>query len=114
MQISSFAIQPVNQVTRTSGSPETPLNDLPMVEEKIAKSVDEKATFEERIGELENVFAENNLSLKFRQDRETGHLVVEIIDNETGEAIRQTPSEVSLQLRKVFGKVQGQFMDAQG
>ena len=74
-----------------------------------------KETFSERdnLQILKNVLAEKDISLKFRRDDRTGQLIVEIIDDKTGDAIRQIPSEVSLKLSEVFAKVQGRFIDQQ-
>lgn len=65
----------------------------------------------ENIEKLQNVMAEHDLTLKFSQDQETKAIVVELVDEKTGEAIRQIPSQVSLKLAAVFVKMQGQFVD---
>lgn len=65
----------------------------------------------ENLKKLQDILAENNITLKFRQDTETKALVVELVDDKTGEAIRQIPSEISLKLAAVYVKMQGQFID---
>lgn len=67
----------------------------------------------EKMRVLQNVLAENHISLNFRRDEQNGQLIVELIDDKTGEAVRQIPSEVSVELSKVFAKIQGQFIDEQ-
>jgi uncharacterized FlaG/YvyC family protein len=61
---------------------------------------------------LQAVLSEHDISLNFRRDEKSGQLVVELIDNKTGEAVRQMPSEVSLKLGEAFERVQGQFIEA--
>jgi uncharacterized FlaG/YvyC family protein len=60
---------------------------------------------------LRTALAEHNITLKFRTDDTTHSLVVEMIDDQTGEEIRQFPTEVSLHLAANFVKLQGQFLD---
>lgn len=65
----------------------------------------------ENLDQLKNILAENNINLEFSQDFETKQLVVKLVDNVTGEAIRQLPTEISLKLAAVFVKMKGQFVD---
>lgn len=73
----------------------------------------EKAEQGEKFHELQSALAEHNISLDFSRDSETNQLVVKLVDNKTGEAIQQFPSEVSLKLTATFAKLQGQFVDGQ-
>lgn len=66
----------------------------------------------DNLDKLKTTLAENNITLKFSRDEATNSLVVALINNQTGEAIRQMPSEVSLKLSAIFVKMQGQFIDA--
>lgn len=63
--------------------------------------------------ELQNVLAEHSINLKFSRDRSTNQIVVALVDVDTGEEIRQTPSEVSLKLAAISEQIQGQFVDKQ-
>lgn len=65
----------------------------------------------ESLDQLKNALAENKITLQFSQDSETKQLVVKLVDDVTGEAIRQIPSEISLKLSAVFVKMKGQFVD---
>lgn len=71
----------------------------------------EKSTQSEEIKNLESALAEKNITLKFRRDTETNQVVIEFIDSESGNAIRQLPSDVSLELSRLFAKIQGRFID---
>ena len=49
--------------------------------------------------------------LSFVVDDDTGSTVINIIDSENGELIRQIPSEELLTLRKKMGEIQGLLLD---
>ena len=80
--------------------------------EKISEAkTGEKAAQEENLQKIQAVFAENHMSLKYSRDEKTQALVVEMVNNKTGEAVLQIPSEVSLKLAALFVKMQGQFVN---
>ncbi len=106
----SFLTQPPEFDARFAQVFEKP-SGKPKNEVKNQPPKDEPAKKDER-QHLQNVLAEHDISLKFRRDEKTGQLVVEMIDNKTGDAVRQMPSEVSLKLSEAFAKVQGQFIEA--
>lgn len=61
---------------------------------------------------LREVLAQSDISLNFQRDEQTGRVVVQMIDNTTGEPVLQIPSEVSLRLSEMFARVQGQLFEA--
>lgn len=65
----------------------------------------------ENLEKLKSTLAENNISLQFSQDDETKEMIVKLVNQKTGEAIRQIPSEVSLRLAAASVRLQGQFVD---
>jgi len=75
------------------------------------KSLETEPVQNESLKNLKNSLGEHNITLKFRQDEETKQLVVELVNNITGESIRQIPTEVSLKLSRMSVKLQGQFVD---
>lgn len=75
------------------------------------KSSEIEPVQDDNLKNLQNTLAEHNITLKFRQDEQTKQLVVELVDNKTGESIRQFPSEVSLKLSAMSIKMQGQFVN---
>lgn len=83
------------------------------VSAKPADSSTEESFKTDKLQHLKNVLADQDIFLKFRRDEQTGRLIVELISTETGDAIRQIPSEVSLKLSEAFTKIQGQFVDKQ-
>lgn len=51
-------------------------------------------------------------SLKFSRDTQTNELIVELVNDQTGESIRQTPSPVSLKLSAIYeGLLQGKIVN---
>ncbi|MEP7074829.1 MAG: flagellar protein FlaG [Acidobacteriota bacterium] len=54
---------------------------------------------------------QTDVSLRFSQDKESGRLVVELIDDKTGDSLRQIPTEAALRFSKVFGKIRAKFVD---
>jgi uncharacterized FlaG/YvyC family protein len=95
--------QPINQKAEFSKEAKATESKTPPIEKKADRTED--------LTKLKTALAEHDLTLKFSQDAETNQLVVELIDEKTGEAIRQMPSEVSLKLAADFVKMQGQFVD---
>lgn len=84
-------------------------------EKQVAEiSTDVESKTDEEISKLQSVLAENNISLDFSRDERTNQIIVKLINDETGEQLRQLPSEVSLKLSAVYAKLQGQFVDKQG
>ncbi len=71
---------------------------------------EQKAEVED-LGKLKSALAEHNITLKFSRDDKTNAIIVELVNEKTGEAIRQIPSEVSLKLAAEYVKTQGQFID---
>ena len=61
-----------------------------------------------RLSELKNALAEYDITLNYRHDDASNRLVITLVDDRTGEAIRQIPNEVSL---KLSAQIQGQFLD---
>lgn len=55
-------------------------------------------TLEEAVGSLQDLMASKHQNLDFSVDEETGIQVVKVVARDTGEVIRQLPSEVVLKL----------------
>ncbi|MEC6795965.1 flagellar protein FlaG [Photobacterium sp. S4TG1] len=59
---------------------------------------------QERIKQIEQVLQQCNRSLRFHQDEETGKQIATIVDNKTGDVIRQVPAQELLELNKNLAK----------
>ncbi len=62
----------------------------------------------DRLIELKKALADHDITLNYSQDDETNQVVIKMVNDKTGEAIRQIPTEVSL---KLSAQIQGQFLD---
>ena len=54
-----------------------------------------------------------NVSLKFTKDEETGKIVVEMIDQTSGETLQQFPNKATLQVAATLSKLQGKIFNRQ-
>lgn len=60
---------------------------------------------------LERALAQHDIALRFSKDEATNNVVVQMVDEKTGEMIRQFPTEVSLSLAANFLRLQGVFLN---
>ncbi len=63
------------------------------------------------VRDLHQTLAKHQISLSFVLDNQSNQVIVRLIDEQTGEAIRQTPTEVSLKLAAVNASIAGQFIN---
>lgn len=107
--VGTSAMQPVRQLTPLELKPFEKSENTSV---KIPLPADEKngdGAEKKNVEQLQNFFDANGMTLKFSQDDETNQVIVELIDQKTGEAVRQIPSDISLKLAAEFTKLQGQF-----
>jgi uncharacterized FlaG/YvyC family protein len=71
----------------------------------------ERPDAEQIMAELSQAFAPFNIALKFSKDDETGTIVVQMIDQLSGETLQQIPTEASLQVAACLGKWQGRILN---
>ncbi len=64
---------------------------------------------EKRAHALKEAIEPFNISLKFSRDADSGTMILQMIDQSTGETLRQIPDSLSLQLSATLGKLQGQI-----
>lgn len=93
----------IYQNKETYGGAQAPKPKPEAVEKKVDKS--------EKLTELKTALAEHDINLEFSRDEETNAIVVNLVNEKTGESILQIPSEISLKLSADFVKLQGQFVD---
>ncbi|MDR0736908.1 MAG: flagellar protein FlaG [Zoogloeaceae bacterium] len=68
---------------------------------------------QEGVKELREFVKPYNTSLTFSIDEESGELVIKVTDNETGDVIRQIPSEDALKLAQALDTLKGLFIRQQ-
>lgn len=57
--------------------------------------------------------ASNQANLKFQMDQESGKTIVQVVDQETQEVLRQIPSVEMLKIAKAIEKMQGVLVSKQ-
>lgn len=68
---------------------------------------------EEAVQQIEQFTQTLSRNLKFSIDEETGKTVIKVVDTQTGEMIRQIPSEVAIKIASALGKIQGLLFNGQ-
>jgi flagellar protein FlaG len=67
----------------------------------------------ETLRSLDEAAKPYNIALNFSRDDETGTIVIKLVDQTTGETVRQIPSEVRLHLSASLGKLQENKLQGQ-
>jgi uncharacterized FlaG/YvyC family protein len=80
-------------------------------QQKAADDTRQRDVKSERLAEVQTVLAESNISMKFSSNEQTSGIVVQLVDETTGETIIQIPNEVSLKLAAVNIKLSGLIVD---
>ncbi len=124
MQVESFStpvsFTPVsNAVSDTNLKTSSPAVESPSVPLRSSNSTEEKNSFpqkdtaqlEQVTKRIQDVIQDSNITLNFSRDEESGTIVVKLIDQASGEAIQQFPTEAALRLAAALGKLQGQFFN---
>lgn len=62
------------------------------------------------IGELVDALKTTSIGLRFEIDEATHRVVTKVIDKETGDLIRQMPTEEVLRIARAIDKLQGLFL----
>jgi len=65
------------------------------------------ASLESAVGEINESLVGQSVGVRFEVDSDTDRLVVKVVDRDSGELIRQIPSEEVLRIAKLLGKVPG-------
>jgi flagellar protein FlaG len=92
-------------------SPSVPLRNSSGTEESNSFPAQDTAQLEQVSKRIQEAIQETNISLNFSRDEESGTIVIKLVDQLTGEAIQQIPSEAALRLAAALGKLQGQFFN---
>ncbi|MES2238394.1 MAG: flagellar protein FlaG [Pseudomonadota bacterium] len=71
-----------------------------------AKKPPSSAQLEEAVTHINQVLQQTNRNLEFSVDDTTKRVVVKVVDTQTGELIRQIPSEETLAISRAIGTIQ--------
>ncbi len=109
-----------NAPTKTKEFPKTIQNNASS-EERVNQNTQNQAEQSEStmsgIKQLTDAIAKSmnmdmsSARVSFSKDTNTGDIVIEIIDSETDEVIKQIPSKEVIELRKRLGDLQGLLLD---
>ena len=93
-------IQPTQSVS-ASGESEQAANESQNIETEVTKA----------ISQIQIMMDLRNRSVSFTRDQETGTDIIKVIDDNTGDTIRQMPSEELLIFMKNLTRMLGTFLD---
>ena len=93
-------IQPTQSIS-ASGASEQAANESQNIETEVTKA----------IGQIQIMMDLRNRSVSFTRDKETGTDIIKVIDDNTGDTIRQLPSEELLTFMKNLTRMLGTFLD---
>lgn len=91
--------------------PSVPLRSSNQAEDTASFPQKDAAQLEQVAKQIQDAIQDTNITLNFSRDDESGAIVVKWIDQNSGEAIQQIPSETTLRLAAALGKLQGQFFN---
>jgi uncharacterized FlaG/YvyC family protein len=107
-------INPLAQPSEVSGKSDTRVDGASKIERiEPNRSLPSQAGQRDqsaRVAELRAALKQHDITLNFSHDERTNKTVVRLINDKTGEAIRQMPTEVSLELAAL---IQGQIINEQ-
>ena len=66
---------------------------------------------ERAMSEIAQVIEPFNIALKFSKDDETGRIVIQMIDQQSGDTVQQIPNEATLRVAAVLSKLQGKIVN---
>lgn len=100
-------------LTTTRGdNPQTRATDK-RAEASLPAKTDESKKVEAAIEAFNEVAEPLGVALQFSRDDKSGKIVVKMIDQNTGDTLRQFPNETALRLAATLGKLQGLIVDRQ-
>jgi flagellar protein FlaG len=66
---------------------------------------------EEVLRRVDKAIEPFDISLKFSRDEDTGSIVIQMVNQQSGETLQQIPSEATLRIAAELGKLQGLFLN---
>jgi flagellar protein FlaG len=101
---------PENDRTQATGQPEpqnAPLTLAEQAEEEKKEQENAQGALRDSVEELKEFVKPFNTSLDFSIDEDTGRTVVKVVDKDSGDTIRQIPSEEMLAISKAIDQLKG-------
>ena len=115
---SSVVTKATESVRRPPASPEATLiqptqsiSASPESERAVNESLNIETEVTKAISQIQIMMDLRNRSVSFTRDQETGTDIIKVIDDNTGDTIRQMPSEELLTFMKNLTRMLGTFLD---
>ena len=115
---SSVVTKATESVRRPPASPEATLiqptqsiSANPESERAVNESLNIETEVTKAISQIQIMMDLRNRSVSFTRDQETGTDIIKVIDDNTGDTIRQMPSEELLTFMKNLTRMLGTFLD---
>ena len=104
-------IQPVERIASVGGAPLPAESRTPV--ESPADAARRTSELEDAARAINAELEPYSVALEFSRDDETGATVVRVLDQRTGDVLRQIPQEALLRLSAALGELQGKIFDRQ-
>jgi len=113
LNLSYQAAKPVEQPTeRPAAKPVEAVEPTTPARESADSGLSEAEKVKNALKDIEKFLASSRRNLEFSTDEESGRIVVKVIASETGELIRQLPSEEALKIAHSLSDVNSLLFDA--
>ncbi|WP_176513112.1 flagellar protein FlaG [Pseudomonas faucium] len=117
LNLSYPAVRPAEQVgdKAVARSADAPRGNADTLEPKAVTAAEKSSDAEKvknAVSEIEKFLSSTRRNLQFSTDEESGKIVVKVIASETGELIRQLPSEEALRIAHSLHDVNSLLFDA--
>lgn len=113
LNLSYQAAKPVEQATeRLPTKPAEDVEPITPAKERVDTGLAEAEKVKSAIKDIETFLATSRRNLEFSTDEESGRIVVKVIASDTGELIRQLPSEEALRIAHNLSDVNSLLFDA--
>lgn len=113
-QLQEDVLALIRSRSRVSGSPHgVAAQDAVKREEPADPAVQAVGTaaMETAVKAINDALQALSTNLRFEADEQSGKMLVKVIDGETGELLRQIPSETTLQIARSLDKMAGHFVN---
>lgn len=87
------------------------INEQPIMSDDVNSEEMSPANLEKVAQQLQNFISDMNRSLEFHVDEDSGRDVIKVIDKQSGDLVKQYPSEEVLQIVANLAKATGALVD---
>ena len=103
-------LAPPSNVTVAAAAPPAPPAKAAVVATAAAAQAVPRQTLDKAVEEINRFLKQSNTSLEFSIDKDSGRTLVQVIDTDTKDVIRQFPSKEALSLSHELDKLQGMLL----